>query len=49
MWISFQKQDFQWNPSCHALPDLFPSTGIIDGALMLAYLGDAESHGARLP
>jgi L-2-hydroxyglutarate oxidase LhgO len=39
-----------WEPELHCVAALHsPSTGIIDShALMLAYLGDAESHGAML-
>jgi L-2-hydroxyglutarate oxidase LhgO len=40
----------EWEPALHCVAALHsPSTGIIDShALMLAYLGDAESHGAML-
>jgi L-2-hydroxyglutarate oxidase LhgO len=40
----------QWEPELHCVAALHsPSTGIIDShALMLAYLGDAEAHGAML-
>ncbi len=39
-----------WEPELHCVAALHsPSTGIIDShALMLAYLGDAEAHGAML-
>jgi L-2-hydroxyglutarate oxidase LhgO len=39
-----------WEPALHCVAALHsPSTGIIDShALMLAYLGDAEAHGAML-
>jgi L-2-hydroxyglutarate oxidase LhgO len=40
----------EWEPELHCVAALHsPSTGIIDShALMLAYLGDAERHGAML-
>jgi L-2-hydroxyglutarate oxidase LhgO len=40
----------EWEPELHCVAALHsPSTGIIDShALMLAYLGDAEQHGAML-
>src|SRR6185295_7567480 len=39
-----------WEPELHCVAALHsPSTGIIDShSLMLAYLGDAEDHGAML-
>src|SRR5258705_5275126 len=40
----------EWEPELRCVAALHsPSTGIIDShSLMLAYLGDAESHGAML-
>ena len=48
-FVSRQKI-LEWEPALSCVAGLHsPSTGIIDShALMLAYLGDAESHGAAL-
>jgi L-2-hydroxyglutarate oxidase LhgO len=45
-----KKQIREWEPELRCVAALHsPSTGIIDShALMLAYLGDAEAHGAML-
>ena len=45
-----RRQIREWEPELSCVAGLYsPSTGIIDShALMLAYLGDAESHGAAL-
>jgi L-2-hydroxyglutarate oxidase LhgO len=45
-----KEQAKEWEPELHCVAALHsPSTGIIDShALMLAYLGDAEQHGAML-
>ncbi len=45
-----KEQAMAWEPGLRCVAALHsPSTGIIDShALMLAYQGDAESHGARL-
>ncbi len=44
------EQALAWEPALHCVAALHsPSTGIVDShALMLAYLGDAEAHGAML-
>src|SRR5687767_5587222 len=49
VWMS-REQALALEPEVHCVAALYsPSTGIIDShALMLAYLGDAEAHGAML-
>jgi L-2-hydroxyglutarate oxidase LhgO len=49
VWMS-REQALALEPELHCVAALYsPSTGIIDShALMLAYLGDAEAHGAML-
>jgi L-2-hydroxyglutarate oxidase LhgO len=49
VWMT-RAQALALEPDLHCVAALYsPSTGIIDShALMLAYLGDAESHGAML-
>ena len=49
VWMS-RAQALALEPELHCVAALYsPSTGIIDShALMLAYLGDAEAHGAML-
>ncbi len=45
-----REQAIEWEPELHCVAALYsPSTGIIDShALMLAYQGDAEAHGAMI-
>ena len=49
VWMT-REQALALEPALHCVAALYsPSTGIIDShALMLAYLGDAEAHGAML-
>jgi L-2-hydroxyglutarate oxidase LhgO len=49
IWMT-REQALALEPALHCVAALYsPSTGIIDShALMLAYLGDAEAHGAML-
>ena len=49
VWMA-REQALALEPALHCVAALYsPSTGIIDShALMLAYLGDAEAHGAML-